>query len=103
MSGAGSKNGATGARAATATLPSGAHVPQVLADPLHAPIGATLWYIADKDKLDTDDSDYYRVRCNHDIDMLKPPESGWECAGDGAEPGPMVKGRLPPRRPSRRR
>ena len=48
--------------------------------------GDTWWYIADKDQLDVDDGDYYRVK----DDGNEPPVLGWTKAKDGVEPLPTL-------------
>ena len=48
--------------------------------------GATWWYIADKDQLDRDDGDLYRVNSPARL----PPVSGWGLAKDGVAPAPTL-------------
>ena len=51
-------------------------------------IGTTrYWYIADKDQLDRDDGDLYRVRASGNV----PPSTGWTVARDGVEPAPSLQ------------
>ena len=50
------------------------------------PSGSTWWYIADKDGLDSDDGDMYRVRSASDC----PPLDGWAKAKDGRLPAPRL-------------
>jgi len=44
------------------------------------------WYIANKDQLDRDDGDLYRVKSLSDL----PPQSGWAPAQDGVAPAPTL-------------
>eukprot|EP00962_Isochrysis_galbana_P049514 scaffold20999_cov96-Isochrysis_galbana.AAC.1 len=48
--------------------------------------GARFWYIADKDRLNVDAGDLYRVRCDAD----QPPLGGWDKACDGFFPPPTL-------------
>jgi len=49
--------------------------------------GNRFWYIADKDQLERDDGDLYRVRCPNGL----PPSSGWGLAKDGQAPAPSLE------------
>lgn len=50
------------------------------------PRGTHYWYIADKDRLDVDAGDLYRVRSA----SLLPPAAGWDLAVDGHAPAPLL-------------
>ena len=43
-------------------------------------------YIAEKDLLDSDDGDLYRIKTQNEI----PPMAGWACARDGQLPAPSL-------------
>ena len=45
------------------------------------------WYLADKDKLDESEGDYYSIQ----TDLLLPPSFGWAAASDGVEPVPKIE------------
>ena len=49
--------------------------------------GNRYWYIADKDQLDRDDGDLYRVRASEQL----PPQFGWKKAKDGVDPPPTLE------------
>lgn len=49
--------------------------------------GSRWWYIADKDQLDRDDGDLYRVKSPSGL----PPQSGWTLAKDGVAPAPTLQ------------
>ena len=51
------------------------------------PSGARFWYVADKDMLDRDDGDLYRVRSPSGL----PPQTGWGLAKDGRAPPPTLQ------------
>ena len=53
--------------------------------------GNLWWYIADKDSLDKDDGDMYRIRCAEPRDEgLPPTRANWLRAKDGRNPAPRV-------------
>jgi hypothetical protein len=52
------------------------------------PSGGNYWYIADKDLLDRNDGDLYRVKSDGDC----PPHFGWGVAQDGVAPAPTLEG-----------
>ena len=53
------------------------------------PAGMHFWYLADKDRLDVDDGDYYRIRSEEGV----PPLDGsrWMLARDGRSPTPRFE------------
>jgi len=52
------------------------------------PNGSNWWYIADKDQLDRNDGDLYRVRVSDERHQHVPPTEGWTLAHDGQSPVP---------------
>ena len=54
------------------------------------PSGTNWWYIADKDQLNVNDGDLYRVRAVP-IDEFMPPSTGWSLAKDGRPPMPSFE------------
>lgn len=51
------------------------------------PSGVKWWYIADKDRLDSNDGDLYRVKSG----SVLPPLAGWGLAQDGVAPAPVLQ------------
>ena len=94
VSGAGCAE-ANGRYACAGYVPAGAAVGApggaALADPVPAAVGDELmWYIADKDQLNVNDGDLYRVRAVP-IDEFMPPSTGWSLAKDGRPPMPSFE------------
>ena len=52
------------------------------------PSGSQYWYLADKDNLDRDIGDYYRIKCAEG----RPPLGEWEKAESGVLPCPTIAG-----------
>ena len=54
------------------------------------PSGAHFWYLADKDRLDVDDGDYYRIRSEAKLPPTDAADT-WIIAKDGTRPAPSFE------------
>ena len=54
--------------------------------------GNIFWYLADKDNLDKDSGDYYRIKASD----ARPPVGEWQMCRDGVLPNAIIRHAIPP-------